>query len=89
MHQGIEAMAEISELREELAVADRHIKDGEGRIARQSKVVRQLAYDGHDTLDAENLLQAMNDALAAMETHRRQIVRELSCASDEQRGARR
>jgi hypothetical protein len=82
-------MAEISELREELAVADRHIREGEGRLARQSEVVRQLAYDGHDTLDAESLLQTMNDALAAMETHRRQIVRELSYASDEQRGARR
>ena len=37
----------------------------------------------HDS--AENLLREMETALAAMGTHREQIVRELSRASDEQR----
>jgi hypothetical protein len=75
------AMVEISELRQELAMADRHIGEGEERRARQAEVVRQLVNDGHDTRDAENLLQSMKEGLAAMNAHRKHIVRELSRCS--------
>jgi DNA-binding protein YbaB len=76
-------MTDISELQQELAQADRHIAEGNGRIARQAEVVRELNRHGHDTTQAQSLLQAMKDAVTAMDTHRQQIVRELTRASDE------
>ena len=76
-------MPDISELQQELAQADRHIAEGNGRIARQVEVLRELDRHGHDTTHAQSLLQVMKDAVAAMDTHRQQIVRELSRASDE------
>ena len=76
-------MPDISELRQELAKADRHIAEGNGRIARQAEVVCELDRQGHDTRAAQSLLRAMKDAVAAMDTHRQQIVRELSRAPDE------
>jgi hypothetical protein len=39
----------LSKLRQDLATADRHITEGEARIARQAKVVRELDADGHNT----------------------------------------
>jgi hypothetical protein len=76
-------MAEISELRQELAQADRHLREGRERIARQAEVARQLDRDGHDTTDAEDLLRVLNEALAAMETHREHVLRESSCTPEE------
>jgi hydroxypyruvate isomerase len=76
-------MTDISELQQEWAQADRHIAEGNGRIARQAEVVRELNRHGHDTTQAQSLLQAMKDAVTAMDTHRQQIVRELTRASDE------
>jgi hypothetical protein len=73
-------MPDISELQQELAQADRHIAGGNVRIARQGEVLRELDRHGHDTTGAHSLLQAMKDAIAAMDTHRQQIVRELSRA---------
>ncbi len=74
-------MAEIARVRDELAVADRHVAECQARIARQAELVRELEHDGHDTKDAENLLQVMKEGLAAIEAHRQHIVRELSRAS--------
>jgi hypothetical protein len=78
-------MADISELQQELAQADRHIAEGNGRIARQVEVMRELDRHGHDTTRGWSLLEEMEDAVAAMDTHRQQIVRELARASDELR----
>jgi hypothetical protein len=78
-------MADISELQQELAQADRHIAQGNGRIARQLESVRELDRHGHDRARARSLLQAMEDTVAAMDAHRQQIVRELTRASDELR----
>ena len=76
-------MAELSKLRQNLATADRHITEGEGRIAQQAKIVRELDADGHNTNLAQALLGVMQRNLDVMNVHRQQIVRELSCASDE------
>lgn len=76
-------MADSSELRQELAQADRHIAEEQERIARQAEVVRQLDRNGRETAEAEDLLRVLNEVLAAMETHREHIVREWSCAPEE------
>jgi hypothetical protein len=78
-------MAAISELQQELAQADRHIAEGNGRIARQVEVLCELDRHGHDTTHAWSLLEAMEDSVAAMDAHRQQIVRELTRASHELR----
>jgi hypothetical protein len=76
-------MAALSQLRQNLATADRHITEGEARIARQAKVVRELDADGHNTTLAEALLRAMQRNVDLMNVHRQLIEREMSYASDE------
>ena len=78
-------MTAFSKLRQDLAAADRHIAEGQARIAQQADVVCALDADGHDTTDAQNLLRVMQESLDAMNAHRQQIVRELACTPDEQR----
>jgi hypothetical protein len=39
-----------------LALAERHIMEGEQRVARQQKLVDRLEHDGHDVGDARALL---------------------------------
>ena len=79
-------MTETSELRQELALAERHVLESEARIARQAEVVRALEADGHDTAQAQELLAVLEQALSAIDTHRRQIVRELARARDASTG---
>jgi hypothetical protein len=38
-------MAALPKLREDLATADRHIAEGETRIAQQAEIVRELGAD--------------------------------------------
>jgi len=61
-----------------LALADRHIAKAKARIARQSALIERIAATGHDTSQAERLLQEMERALDPMYVHRMQIMRELS-----------
>jgi hypothetical protein len=75
----------VAAVSQKLAQADRHIAEGNGRIARQVEMVCELDRHGHDTTHAWSLLEAMEDAVAAMDTHRQQIVRGLTRASDELR----
>jgi hypothetical protein len=76
-------MAALSKQRQDLATADRHIAEGEARIAQQGEIVRELGADGHDTANARSLLRFMQRNLGVMNSHRQQILRELSCASDQ------
>ena len=78
-------MTAFSKLRQDLAAADRHIAEGQARIAQQADVVCALDADGHDTTDAQNLLRVMQESLDAMNAQRQQIVRALTCAPAEQR----
>jgi hypothetical protein len=77
-------MAAFAKLRQELETADRHIAEGQARIAQQAEVLCELDADGQDTTDAPNLLRVTQQSLDAMNAHRQQIVRELSCGPDEQ-----
>jgi hypothetical protein len=76
-------MAAFSKLRQELQATDRHIAEGRARIAQQAEVLCELDAEGHDTTDVQNLLGVLHQSLDAMNDHRQQIVRELSCAPDE------
>jgi hypothetical protein len=77
-------MAAFPELRDELAIADRDVTEGQERIARQAEVVCELRADGHDTSDAQNLLRVMQQSLDAVTAHRQQIVRELASIQGEE-----
>ena len=77
-------MPAFSKLRQDLAAADRHIAEGQARIAQQAKLVGELDADGHDTTSAQNLLRIMQRNLDVMNAHRQTIMRELAGAPDEQ-----
>jgi hypothetical protein len=76
-------MAALSKRYQDLATADRHITEGEARIAQQAKVVRELDANGHNTNLARALLRLMQPNLNVMNVHRQLIARESSCAADE------
>ena len=54
-----------------LQQARRHVEEGRQRIARQGKLIAELAQGGHVRLlpQAESLLERMRDALREMEAH--------------------
>ena len=52
-----------------LALAKRHIAEGEQRVARQTALIAELASHGYDTTDAELLLKTLQDTLNAMYDH--------------------
>jgi hypothetical protein len=64
----------MSREQEHLDQANQHIREAEERIARQEAIVRELATDGHDTHNAEALLQIFRDTLARMKEHRDSII---------------
>ena len=65
------------DLREDhLALAERHICEANSRIARQQQLIRKLAQDGHDTTQAEALLDLMQDSLSLIEDHLRLLLSE-------------
>jgi hypothetical protein len=57
----------------QLVVADRHIAEGEARLARQREMIEELRRDGHDTDRAEALLAAFARSLETWRTHRNAI----------------
>ena len=71
-----------STLQQDLATADRHIAEGQARIAQQAKLVGELDADGHDTTSAQNLLRIMQRNLDVMNAHRQTIMREFAGARD-------
>jgi chromosome segregation ATPase len=73
-------MADTTELRQELAEANRHIVESRAQIARQRQLIGQLSADGHDVTDAEKLLRTLEESLEAMQRHREHIRRQLSRA---------
>lgn len=57
-----------------LALAQRHVCDGERRVADQAARITRLAAAGHDTAVAEALLRTMEETLAAMRCHLLQLL---------------
>jgi hypothetical protein len=70
-------MPDRAEEERHLAQADRHIAESEERRARQMKLVQRLAAGGHDTTEAQRLLDNITDLLVTVRAHRRLIVRRL------------
>ena len=63
--------------RQHLALANKHVAEGQKRIDTQLALVAKLARDGHDTLQAKSLLQQFEDTLALQLETRDRIVQEL------------
>jgi hypothetical protein len=61
---------------EHLAQAERHVRQGEPRVADQRRWIAQLAKDGYDTTDAQQLLATLEQTLTLMREHRQQILDE-------------
>lgn len=59
-----------------LAMAHRHVVEGEARVARQIALVARLRQQGHDTAVAEDLLDEFEASLADMREHRDRLVAE-------------
>jgi hypothetical protein len=60
--------------RRHLAQADRHIAECKAHVARQERMVEQLATRGHPTEVAQVMLEALQASLRAFEAHRKLIV---------------
>ena len=52
-----------------LELAQRHVSEGEARVAHQAALVAKLAQQGCDTAQAESLLATMKDTLRLMHEH--------------------
>jgi hypothetical protein len=61
-------------LQEHLAQANRHIVEAKRHIAHQRKFIEELAHDGEETELAEDLLETLEETLAAFERHRQVIL---------------
>lgn len=59
---------------EHLALADRHITEGEARVSRQSELLKSLSRDSQPTAQAEQLLQLLSETLDTWRSHRRLII---------------
>jgi hypothetical protein len=65
---------------EHLAMAERHVAEGEIHLSQQKALIAELDRDGHDTPDAQAILATM---LATQRLHmedRDRILKELSSA---------
>ena len=62
--------------REELSLVEQHISETEDSIVRQLQLIEHLAADGHDTREAEELLQVLEQPPAATHQHRQLILAE-------------
>jgi hypothetical protein len=73
-------MGGFSELQHELVQSERHLAEGQERIARQAEWVRELYADGHDTTFAAKRLLVLAANLNETERQRHEITRELLAA---------
>lgn len=61
-----------------LELANKHVAEGERRVAAQLELVMRLERDGHDALQARRLLHEFEQILALQIENRDLIVQELS-----------
>jgi hypothetical protein len=76
-------MRRFSELQQELTQSERHLAEGQARIARQAEFVRELYADGYDTTFAAKRLLVLAANLDGIGRQRDQLVRALSAARKE------
>jgi hypothetical protein len=62
----------------DLALADQHIVQAEGRITLQLQRIEHMAAKGQDTALAWNVLSVMKQSLLMMHVHRQLILAELA-----------
>ena len=63
---------------EHLAMAERHVTEGEVHLSRQRALVAELDRDGHDTADARAILATMLETQRLHVEDRDRILKELS-----------
>ena len=71
-------MSDPSMESEHLAKAERHIAEGERRVAAQRAVIARLIGEGRDTALAEEFLGSLEQALEQWHIHRRLILESLA-----------
>ena len=64
--------------RRHLALANKHVSEGERRIDTQIALVARLERDGHDTFQAKSLLKQFENALCLQIETRNRIIEELA-----------
>ena len=63
---------------EHLALAQRHVIEGEQRVARQVALIAELERDGYDTRDAKEFCETLEETLALMHAHLQLILDEIA-----------
>lgn len=71
-------MADFSQERAHLALADRHIAEEEQRIAAQTLLVARTSACGQDTSIARGMLRMLEDRLMQARGHREVVLRRLA-----------
>jgi hypothetical protein len=67
-------MSDIQQEREHLAQADRHIAEGETRVAEQIALIERMAKQGQDITLAEEFLRNLEQSLEQFRNHRQLIL---------------
>jgi len=62
---------------QELSLADQHIVQAEGHVARQLQRIEHMEAKGQDTDLAEDVLLALERSLLAMQEHRKRLLDDL------------
>lgn len=65
----------------DLAMADRHIAEGEAQIVKQEQILTTLCSKGLPTMDAEPLLRLFNECQVEHRTHREAIAQAIGEAA--------
>jgi hypothetical protein len=68
------AMSNLDAEKDHLALANRHVAEGEQRVANQRTLIAKLVAGGHDTTLASELLQAMLESLTIMRQDQKLIL---------------
>jgi hypothetical protein len=63
--------------RERLEMAEAAVRDEANDIQKQHAIIRRLQNDGHETVQAEHLLEAMEHSLDALKHHRDILLEQL------------
>ena len=69
---------ELARERDSLAKADRDLAEGEERITRQIALVERLRRDGHSVMEAQRLLETLQQTLQIWREHRALIVQRIA-----------
>lgn len=67
-------MPDLQFEREQLVLADRHVAEGEARLAKQRRLVEQMAEKGQDTAQAERMFRDFGAVLEQFYIHRQLIL---------------